>query len=527
MVCGSDDNPKVSGKPDYDGSLKQWRSVKISLRSYLHVKQKLQVVQHGVSNKATANKETHTTSQLSNFETPATRLAPLITSSIKAHKASIQWYIYVQDTSIFIGDTDLQPSAGRALGPYTATQVKDMIENGSIDANEASFYRESGLPRTLKTWKPFSALARELFRDTTEMGDDDDSRRGDLPKDIEGRTENDDVDAYHLILGCINIKGDTGSALVQQIDEKFGEAQSGHELFAWLDARSKASIDSKDEGLMNANDARDEVDKFKLPEGELTKEVLIVQGGAFKTLYHKQPEKRWGLPSDCFDAWMEKLPDEPFEDLLDRVKSTNQLLAGENVLDDFDKANKMLCSAYSHWCRKNSLVQIKHETVGEMEKRGEMVQPRAALLSQGPNSRNDKTGDDAWKTCFRCWKQGDHLTYECTKPAKMCVTCGLDASKTRVSCGGEYEPLCCMVKGYVPKCRVPVSFMDKLRYAAIKNNVKFHDDTRDDKAHGNSTALITTGAGGSTPGGLDTDGMTYKVEFGNDGRSYLVGRKGL
>jgi hypothetical protein len=69
--------------------------------------------------------------------------------------------------------------------------------------------------------------------------------------------------------------------------------------------------------------------------------------------------------------------------------------------------------------------------------------------------------------------------------------------------------------------------MDKLRYAAIKNNVKFHDDTRDDKAHGNSTALITTGAGGSTPGGLDTDGMTYKVEFGNDGRSYLVGRKGL
>ena len=78
-----------------------------------------------VSNKATANKETHTTSQLSNFETPATRLAPLITSSIKAHKASIQWYIYVQDTSIFIGDTDLQPSAGRALGPYTATQVKD------------------------------------------------------------------------------------------------------------------------------------------------------------------------------------------------------------------------------------------------------------------------------------------------------------------------------------------------------------------------------------------------------------------
>jgi len=139
MVGGSDEDPKVSGKPDYDGSLKQWRSVKISLRSYLHVKQKLQVVQHGVSNKATANKDTHgthTISELSNFETPATRLAPLITSSIKAHKASIQWYIYVQDTSIFIGDTDLQPSlAGRSLGPYTAAQVMDMTinESSSID----------------------------------------------------------------------------------------------------------------------------------------------------------------------------------------------------------------------------------------------------------------------------------------------------------------------------------------------------------------------------------------------------------
>ena len=78
MVGGCDDNPKVSGKPDYDGSLKQWRSVKISLRSYLHVKQKLQVVQHEVSNKATANKETHT-SELSEFETPANRLVPLNT----------------------------------------------------------------------------------------------------------------------------------------------------------------------------------------------------------------------------------------------------------------------------------------------------------------------------------------------------------------------------------------------------------------------------------------------------------------
>ena len=183
----------------------------------------------------------------------------------------------------------------------------------------------------------------------------------------------------------------------------------------------------------------------------------------------------------------------------------------------------MLCSAYSHWCRKNHLVQIKHETAEETEKQG----ARVALLSQGPNSRNGNTGDNAWKLCFRCWKQGDHLTYECTQPAKVCLTCGLDSSKTRVSCGGEYDPACCMVKGYVPKCRVPVSFMEKLRYAANKNNVKFHDDPTDDQAHGNSTALVTSGAGSSTPGGLDTDGMTYKVEFGNDGRNYLVGRKGL
>ena len=54
-------------------------------------------------------------------------------------------------------------------------------------------------------------------------------------------------------------------------------------------------------------DALQDVEDFKLPEGELTKEILITKGDAFNTLYHKQPKERWGIKSDVFKAWAAKL----------------------------------------------------------------------------------------------------------------------------------------------------------------------------------------------------------------------------
>ena len=83
----------------------------------------------------------------------------------------------------------------------------------------------------------------------------------------------------------INNKVDTGRALLQQADNLFGYTQSGHEFFKWLDDRAKASVN--DNGLINAEDALQDVFDFKLPEGELTKETFTLKGDAFKTLWFK------------------------------------------------------------------------------------------------------------------------------------------------------------------------------------------------------------------------------------------------
>ena len=48
MVRGSGDEPGISGKPDYDGTLKDWASAKITMKSIIHTKGLLGVVLHGV-----------------------------------------------------------------------------------------------------------------------------------------------------------------------------------------------------------------------------------------------------------------------------------------------------------------------------------------------------------------------------------------------------------------------------------------------------------------------------------------------
>ena len=51
MVRGSGDESKTSGKPEYDGTLKDWASAKITIKSCLHQKRKWLVTQYRAAKK--------------------------------------------------------------------------------------------------------------------------------------------------------------------------------------------------------------------------------------------------------------------------------------------------------------------------------------------------------------------------------------------------------------------------------------------------------------------------------------------
>ena len=50
-----------------------------------------------------------------------------------------------------------------------------------------------------------------------------------------------------------------------------------------------------------------------------------------------------------------------------------------------------------------------------------------------------------------------------------------------MSCGGEYDPLKCMIKGYWPPHKVPDAYIEKLRNWAATNNVRFGKPSDDVK----------------------------------------------
>jgi len=293
MVRGSDDDSKSSGsKPEYDGTITPWSAARIAIKSFLHVNGKLQVVQYGVateSNIGTALEE-----RLS--PTNGAELGELLPhQTTTPDGGSAQWKIMIQDEATMRTGRD----GTQVIGPLKSADIIDMIEDGNLDTDSSLIsYCPIGFDTAF--WEPFShdklfelykiarseASVKTLVLPTSETN---------TPTMVKGRSTNDDIDAYHLIISCITIKADTGSALIQQIDEKFEDNQSGHDLFKWLDERAKPSGNSKDDGLRNADDALEDIEEFTLPSGVLTKEVLNVQGAAFATLYRKQPQERWGL----------------------------------------------------------------------------------------------------------------------------------------------------------------------------------------------------------------------------------------
>jgi hypothetical protein len=251
---------KASGKPQYDGTLKQWPTNKVAIKSYLQVHGVLQVVKEPLSSVSSVGLGPGYGEGA--FVTPLARGGDRPESMFK---------LLVHDE---------QGANGIAvLGPFDQVTLLQKIQNGEVQSDQSLIARDQQSPvgSRWSGWEPFThakvldlheqVIGTSVKKAASMVGGRDEFGNS---RSYNEMLADKDQKAYHLIVGCINVKTETGATLVQQIDDTFGDKESGRELFNWLDGRAKASGSGKNEGLVNADDAKADVVAFALPVGELT-----------------------------------------------------------------------------------------------------------------------------------------------------------------------------------------------------------------------------------------------------------------
>ena len=386
------------------------------------------------------------------------------------------------------------------LGPFAAGTLLDMLEDGQIDRDTALLqYAPPGFSKPF--WTPISEdIEHDLlkrYRASMRVSPID-LPYTQVPAVVEVKQEdyfNPKIQeqAYYEIVGMVSEETDTSRALLVQIDKKFGGVRHGGDLWSWLDERATGHADSE-EGLIDANEARREVDEYFFPECKITTEMLTVEAGKFENIYTRQPKERQGMRGDMFRAFVSKLPPKPFVDLLDKV-NTFDLIGNGCILKSYDESIKMLRKLYGQHVGVYGYVSM------ECDKGGSRESTALGAFNMEVKSTT---------VCFRCWKVGEHFSWNCDKPGRACDACGNDGGKRNgFSCGGEYDAAKCMAKGYIPSGRVPPKLLER---------IKTIDCTRPAP-----TALSTVPTPPSTS--HNQDGMEYTVEQDSHGRTIMVGRK--
>ena len=113
--------------------------------------------------------------------------------------------------------------------------------------------------------------------------------------------------------------------------------------------------------------------------------------------------------------------------------------------------------------------------------------------------------------CFRCWKVGEHFSWNCDKPGRACDACNNDGGKRNgFSCGGEYDAAKCLAKGCIPSGRVPSKLLER---------IKSIDSTRA------APTALSSADSAIHVAHRRWDGVHLTVERDSHGRTVMVGRK--
>ena len=289
------------------------------------------------------------------------------------------------------------------------------------------------------------------------------------------RTRESDLAAYHTIISVIDDSSEYGEMLILTIGNKFEGNESGHLLYNYL--KERASCGRGKEGIVNADELKRKIDDYKICENKpITLEELTLATDHFRRLWEQQPIQRQGMGGDMFDAFVQKLPHNPFiKDFIGNMNAVNVLNDGV-MHADYANSCAQLRALYAQWLKTNPPVKGKsaststnprgdpHALVGEKGK----GKGKGAGGGRG-GGKGGKGGGTFW--CFRCWQKNDHWSGSCPQPPGVCTACGMDSAKARLSCGGEQDPRCCILKGYRPEGGVSQVYLARLQDYAKNNNL--------------------------------------------------------
>ena len=479
---GSESGDKESSKCTYDGTLKRWPPGKIKLKSALYKAGLWDVVEKGPS-----AAQTQPESIVPGYESTAPQgwyyagRDNKVQGPCSAEELTRVFNNILQSEGRLEGESVYVHHADNTSGdwaPWSESVSRKVHVQSSIESNMRKF-------RTPQF--PFGggddAAVRKLsFGQTdwrggaTSASPTPSSRDRELGQQRPCTAENDRT-AFHIIVQAIDDSdGSIGESLLLTIANLFEDAESGHELFKYLETRANGSDQG---GLVDADDIKRQIDEYKFCEGKpITVEEIALGAETFQRLWQRQPAARQGIGGDMFDKWATKLPEKPFHsNLLPIIKGMN-IMSGGSVYAEFSKMSQSLRALYADYLKTNAPVKG--------------VGPAAALVGgppwapgggKGKGKGGGGGGGGKGKgyfprggfTCFRCWQENDHLSGQCSHAPGVCAACGMDSAKARMSCGGEQDPKKCIIKGYRPKTGLPHAYGERLKEWANNNNVNFVD----------------------------------------------------
>ena len=478
---GSESGDKESGnKGTYDGTLHRWPPGKIKLKSALYKAGLWDVVEKGPSaaqtspeiivpgDESTIPQEWYYAGRDNKVQGPCS--AGELT---RVFKSILQIEGRLEGESVYVHHAE---NTSGEWEPWNENVSRKVNVQSAIESNLRKFLTLNSELSELRTPQfPFggddSAVRMLTFGQGATPASTPSARDRELGQQRPCTAENDRA-AFHIIVQAIDDSdGSIGESLLLTIADLFEYAESGHELFKYLEKRANGSDQG---GLVDADDIKRQIDDYKFCEGKpITVEEIALGAEKFQRLWQRQPAARQGIGGDMFDKWATKLPEKPFHsNLLPIIKGMN-IMSGGSVYAEFSKMSQSLRALYADYLKTNAPVKG--------------ISTAAALVGgPGYGKGKGKGGAGGGKGkgfnfqrggffCFRCWAKDDHLSGQCSQAPGVCTACGMDSAKARLSCGGEQDPKKCIVKGHRPESGLPQTYVERLKGWANSNNITFVD----------------------------------------------------